>query len=372
LVNSLKFTRNFTACFFSFAFYFGWGLGIFRYIYPMDKTEKQICLYSSALLALLLNAGKLLALRENGVIARFWQFNTGEFIFQMLVQFSFCYLVFYLNLQNHRLTSLRAQNKYIRYISINLLIGLLFMFFFGGVQRRAFHQDDFKRIYWATYMARFGLGALLTGILIKIILLLRQSKSHIRENERLKNAYTVAELELLKEQLNPHFLFNSLSSLSGVVRENPALAQQYIKHLSKVFRYSMVKPAGNLVTLADELQMVNSFAELLKMRLEESFFLMVDVGNHYLSQQLPHLSLQPLLENAAKHNSATLASPLKVTVYIEGDDLVISNNLQPVMAESNGIGLANLNERFKILMHEEISISKTADTFTVKLPLRYG
>ncbi|OOQ62006.1 sensor histidine kinase [Mucilaginibacter pedocola] len=337
----------------------------------MDKTEKQICLYSSALLALLLNAGKLLALRDNGILARYWHFNTAEFIYQVLVQFVFCHLVFYLNLRHNRLTVWRAQSKYLPYISINLLLGLVFMFFFGGLQRRVFIDTNFKNIYWATYMARFGLAVILSGILIKIILLLREAKQHIQENERLKNAYTVAELELLKEQLNPHFLFNSLSSLSGVVRENPTLAQQYIKHLSKVFRYSMVKPNSNLVTLADELEMVNSFAELLKMRLEDAFVLMVDVGKHYMSQQLPHLSLQPLLENAAKHNAATFAKPLKVTIYIEGDDLVVSNNLQPVAAESSGIGLANLNERFRILMGREISINRTTDTFEVKLPLRY-
>ncbi len=338
----------------------------------MDKTEKQICLYSSALLALLLNAGKLLALRDNGILAQYWRFNTAEFIFQVLVNFAFCYLIFYLNLKNQWLSSLRGQNKYLPYIGINVLVGLLFMFFFGGMQRRVFRIDDFRKIYWAGYMARFGLTALLTGILIKIILLLRESKRHIRENEHLKNAYTIAELELLKEQLNPHFLFNSLSSLSGVVREDPALAQQYIKHLSKVFRYSLDKPANNLVTVADELQMINSFAQLLKMRLEDSFSLTVAISEDYLNFQLPHLSLQPLLENAAKHNSATTANPLRVNIYIDGDEIAVSNNLQPVTAESSGIGLANLNERFKILINKEINIIKSPVTFTVKLPLRHA
>ena len=338
----------------------------------MDKTEKQICLYSSALLALLLNAGKLLALRDNGILAQYWRFNTAEFIFQVLINFAFCYLIFYLNLKNQWLSSLRGQNKYLPYIGLNFLIGLLFMVFFGGIQRRVFRIDEFRQIYWAAYMARFGLTALLTGILIKIILLLRESKRHIRENERLKNAYTIAELELLKEQLNPHFLFNSLSSLSGVVREDPALAQQYIKHLSKVFRYSLDKPANNLVTVADELQMINSFAQLLKMRLEDSFSLTVAIGEDYLNFQLPHLSLQPLLENAAKHNSATTANPLRVNIYIDGDEIAVSNNLQPVAAESSGIGLANLNERFKILINKEINIIKSPVTFTVKLPLHHA
>lgn len=338
----------------------------------MDKTEKQICLYSSALLAVMLNAGKLLALRENGVLAQYWHFNITEFAYQVLVQFTFCYLAFYLNIKQHWLTSLRNQNKYLAYVGVNFLIAFLFIAFFGGIQRRVFHDDSFRRIYWAAYMARFALAALLTGILIKIILLLRASKQHLQENERLKNAYTIAELELLKEQLNPHFLFNSLSSLSGVVRENPVMAQQYIKHLSNVFRYSLEKPPGNLVSLANELQMVASFAELLKMRLEDAFSLRIDIPELYLQYRLPHLSLQPLLENAAKHNAATPTSPLNVVIDIRGDKLAISNNLQPVAAESSGIGLANLSERFRILMHQEIDIQKSTGTFTVMLPLCHG
>lgn len=338
----------------------------------MDKTEKQLCLYSSALLALMLNAGKLLALRENGILAQYWHFNTAEFVYQVLVQFTFCYLMFYLNLKQHWLTSLRSQKKYLAYAGINFFIAFLFMAFFGGIQRRVYHIDSLRQIYWAAYMARFALAALLTGVLIKIILLLRTSKQHLQENERLKNAYTIAELELLKEQLNPHFLFNSLSSLSGIVRENPALAQQYIKHLSKVFRYSLEMPRGNLVSLTDELQMVASFAELLKMRLEDAFSLSIDIPERYLQYRLPHLSLQPLLENAAKHNSATPAGPLRVLIAISGDKLAISNNLQPVAAESSGIGLANLSERFRILMHQEIDIDKTTGNFTVMLPLRHG
>ncbi|TFF30403.1 sensor histidine kinase [Mucilaginibacter psychrotolerans] len=339
----------------------------------MDKTEKQICLYSSALLALMLNVGKLLALRENGILAQYWHFNTTEFAYQVLAQFSFCYLMFYLNLKQHWLATLRNQNKYLVYAGINFLIAFFFMAFFGGIQRRVFHDDDsFRQIYWAAYTARFALAVLLTGILIKIILLMRASKQHQQENERLKNAYTVAELELLKEQLNPHFLFNSLSSLSGVVRENPLLAQQYIMHLSKVFRYTLEKPTGNLVRLTDELQIVASFAELLKMRLEEAFSLRIDIPEPYLHYRLPHLSLQPLLENAAKHNAATPAHPLKVVIEMSGDKLAISNNLQPVAAESSGIGLANLGERFRILMHQEIDIQKNTETFTVMLPLGHG
>ncbi len=336
----------------------------------MDKTERQISGYSSLLIALMLNSGRLLAMREQGMMARFWQFNPGELAFQIGVQFLLCYLLFYLNLQHNRLSAFRTRNKIFTYLCLNFLLLFIGLMAGGILQRYLFHSYQIRGLYWATYIARTSLSAILVGILIKIVLLIRESKRHMQENERLKSAYTTAELQLLKAQLNPHFLFNSLSSLSGVVREDPMLAQQYINHLSKVFRYSLHQ-TRQLVTLEEELIMLRSFGQLLKMRFEQAFVLNINVESPYTSYKLPHLSLQPLLENAAKHNAATLTMPLLVNIYVETDHLVISNNLQPANAESNGIGLSNLNERFRILMHKEIEIVRTEGHFIVKLPLQH-
>ena len=337
----------------------------------MDKTERQISLYSAALIALLLNSGRLLAMRENAFAARLWQFNFGEFIFQVLVHFCICYLLFQINLSHNWLSAFRTNRKVFFYIIFNTIILFGCLLFGGILQRYIFQIHQFRGVYWAAYMARTGLSGVLVGILIKIILLMRKSKKQAQENERLKHAYTVAELELLKERINPHFLFNSLSSLSGIVREDPLLAQQYINHLSKVFRYSLVHQTKNLVTVEEELTMLHSFGALLKMRFENAFQIAINIEKSNLLHKLPHLSLQPLLENAAKHNAATLVSPLRVDINIEAGHLVVRNNLQPVEAESNGIGLSNLNERFRILMNREIDIERTLDHFTVKLPLQH-
>lgn len=118
--------------------------------------------------------------------------------------------------------------------------------------------------------------------------------------------------------------------------------------------------------------MLRSFAQLITLRLEDAFKLDINVDSARLNNELPHLSLQPLLENAVKHNAATITKPLTVSIYMEGDLLVISNNLQEVSSpeNSNGIGLANLNERFRIMTGREIEIIKTAGRFIVKLPLK--
>jgi two-component system LytT family sensor kinase len=159
--------------------------------------------------------------------------------------------------------------------------------------------------------------------------------------------------------------------LSGIIRENPELAQHYVSQLSKVFRYSLQQSGADLVTLGDELNMLKAYGELLTMRFEDAFKLAIKIDTPYFKNKLPHLSLQLLLENAAKHNIATLKKPLNVELSINGGYLEFRNILQEVATpeDSTGIGLSNLNDRYKILMGREIEILKTDEHFIVKLPL---
>jgi len=336
----------------------------------MDKTEKRLCLYCALFIAIILNSTKLLALRENGLLAQYWHFDLAEFAFQIIYSFCFCYGFIYLNLRGDQWTNgsklryLLTGFQYFGLLVLGMLVG-------GIIQRHISDGTQLKKLFWSGYFSRFMAAGLLNGIVVKIILLLREGRQKTRENEQLKSAYLEAELELLKGQLNPHFLFNSLSSLSGIIRENPDLAQHYVSQLSKVFRYSLQQSGANLVTLGGELEMIRSYGELLTMRFEKAFKLEINIDKPWFKAYIPHLSLQLLLENAAKHNIATLKKPLKVQLYISGGYIVFSNNLQEVSVPENstGIGLSNLNERYKILMGREIEIIKTDADFIVKLPL---
>ena len=339
----------------------------------MDKNERRICWYSSLLIALMMNSPKLLALRENGIIAHYWHFDPGEFTFQTLYNLAFCYLMFYINLNSNSILPVyRSQKRYTLYAWYNGLIFLACITLGSIIQYACFNDNRLPGIFGMGYFARFGLSLILVGIVIKILLLLRDAKRKEIEHEQLKIVYMAAELELLKEQMNPHFLFNSLSSLSGVIREDPDMAQKYVRELANVFRYALIHSKANLVTVEEELIMLRSFAQLITMRLENAFQLEIKVNAPYLSYKIPHLSLQPLLENAVKHNMATLAKPLKVKIYIQEGLLVISNNLQqvPLPESSNGLGLANLNDRFKIMLQQEIEIEKSEKQFTIKLPIK--
>jgi len=337
----------------------------------MDKTEKRIAFYCALFIAIILNSNRLLALRENGIMARYWHFNLYEFLFQITYAFGFCYLFIRLNLKpglwtkRSVITYLLNGLKYFAFLISGMLIG-------GVIQRRVISDmSQLKGVFWGGYISRYMAAGLLASIVVKIILLIRERRQKSKENEQLKSAYLQAELELLKGQLNPHFLFNSLSSLSGIIREDPQLAQHYISQLSKVFRYSLQQSGSNLVTLEEELATLMAYSELLTMRFEKGFKMEVTIDETFLSTKIPHLSLQLLLENAAKHNIATAKKPLKVDVFIGGGYLVVRNNLQEIAnpESSTGIGLVNLNERYKILMGREIEIIRSDDYFTVKLPL---
>ncbi|CAG4997340.1 hypothetical protein DYBT9275_01749 [Dyadobacter sp. CECT 9275] len=339
----------------------------------MDKNERRICGYSSLLIALMVNAPKLLALRENGLMARYWQFNPFELLFQFAFTLFFCGLLFSVNLRRNRGLSLYRESKqHVRYVVSNFLVFCVLLILGTVLQRLLFPDRQLPRLIFSGAFFRLGLSALLTGIIIKIILLIRDAGSIAAENQQLKNAYLASELQLLKEQMNPHLLFNSLSSLSAVVGENPQQAQKYIRDMSAVFRYALAGSHQDLVTLSDELTMLRSFAKLISMRLEDAFELKIDMADTYLPIKIPHLSLQPLLENAVKHNAATPERPLRVTIVVQDDQLIFSNSLweMPTPEASHGMGLANLNERFRILLHREIDISRSDTHFIVKLPLK--
>jgi two-component system LytT family sensor kinase len=338
----------------------------------MNKTETRICLYSGLFIGLIMNSPKLLALRENSIVGQYWHFNLVELIVQIVINIGFCYLIFYANLRNGRLFSVYRENhEPLPFWSFNFLLMVGYYFLGGIIQRHIFAMSQIKGVYWSGYFGRFVLSALFSGIIIKLVLLLREGLAKDQENTQLKTAFLEAELQLLKEQVNPHFLFNSLSSLAGVVRETPEKAQGFISHLSKILRYALIHSNSQLVTVEDELAIVKSYEQLLKMRFEDAFVLCVNIPPEYLEAKVPHLSLQPLVENAAKHNMATPSKPLKVSIFTEDGKLVVSNNVQEIANPENstGTGLNNLNSRYRILMHKDIEIEKNNDRFTVKLPL---
>lgn len=198
----------------------------------------------------------------------------------------------------------------------------------------------------------------------------KTSKKEVVEQKLIaKSAH--AQFESLKNQLDPHFLFNSLNVLSSLIDENPRQAQKFTASMSKIYRYVLEQKDKELVTVEDELEFAKTYCELLKTRFEDSVDFVFDVKKEDYRRFVVPLSLQLLLENCIKHNFATSSKPLVIKIYSENDTLRIENNLQvrEQIKESSGIGLANIVQRYALLTKKNVFIEKSEDYFKVKLPI---
>lgn len=180
-----------------------------------------------------------------------------------------------------------------------------------------------------------------------------------------------AKFDALKNQLDPHFLFNSLNVLTSLIEENPDSAQKFTTALSKVYRYVLEQKSKELVTVDEELQFAKTYMSLLKMRFEDSIvFTMPEKASNPESKVVP-LSLQLLLENAVKHNMVTSSKPLHIKIYEDQGSLVVENNLQPkqIVKKSTGVGLSNIKQRYDLLTNKKVNINKEASRFAVAIPM---
>jgi len=206
-------------------------------------------------------------------------------------------------------------------------------------------------------------------ILYSINFILKYQANQIKE-QKLKVVKISTEHESLKSQIGPHFLFNSLNVLNGLIDENPDKAQEFVSELSSVYRYVLEQKDKSLVSLREEIEFSKTYMNLVQKRFEDGLEFEIE-ENVPEDLEIVPLSLQILLENCIKHNRISSVEPLKVKVYLEEGKLVIHNNLQikNQLKESTGKGLQNIINRYKSFTRKEVEINQTATDFTVKLPL---
>lgn len=210
------------------------------------------------------------------------------------------------------------------------------------------------------------LGLLLANRSIRSSLRLQQ-KAAILQSENDTARYTA-----LQNQLNPHFLFNSLNTLIAEIEYNPMNAVHFTKHLSSVYRYVLQSQDKTLVALGEELEFMHSYLFLHEVRLGNCLTCSNDIPTQYADSMLPPLTLQLLAENVIKHNSITQSKPMTITIGIENEYLVVSNPIHPKKSSvSSGVGLQNLAKRSKLMSGKEIIVEKEKEIFIVKVPLLY-
>jgi len=182
-----------------------------------------------------------------------------------------------------------------------------------------------------------------------------------------------AKFESLKNQLDPHFLFNSLNVLTSLIGENPQQAERFTTKLSKVYRYVLEQRNKDLVPIEEELKFAKTYMELLGMRFEEAvqFNIPETISNNEL--KIVPLSLQLLLENAVKHNVVSTSKPLTIHIYEEGSYLIIANNVNPkeAIGKSTKVGLQNIADRYGLITDKGVKIENNNKIFKVSLPLLF-
>ena len=227
----------------------------------------------------------------------------------------------------------------------------------------ALSNVEMKSVIIATFIG-FAIGAL--------VFFYSQWSDALKREQKLAQEKIIFQYETLRNQVNPHFLFNSLNTLSSLVRSNPELSEEFIQKFSGIYRYILENQESNLVPLSQELQFVRDYFSLQKIRDEEKINLSIEINNESSLEVLP-VSLQLLVENALKHNSATRINPLEIVIYNEGmDKLVVRNNIQlkTTITASSKKGLKNLNERSRLILNREIEILQSENFFVVKIPAK--
>jgi len=191
------------------------------------------------------------------------------------------------------------------------------------------------------------------------------------EVEKLKTESLNSQFESLKNQMSPHFLFNSLTALNNLVEEDPKTANTYINRLSQVLRYSLQSNKKQTVAVSEELEFIESYLFLLKIRYGDNLSINTKINKDYFYYRIPPLTLQILIENVVKHNEISKSKPLLIEVLsTEDEGIIVINKIQEKLTpeEGNGIGLYNLSKLFSLL-GKEISILNDRNEFKVEIPL---
>jgi hypothetical protein len=199
----------------------------------------------------------------------------------------------------------------------------------------------------------------------------RKWRQSLTETEKLKKANLQSQFDSLKNQVNPHFLFNSLNTLSSLIEEDPEQAVKFVDHLSKVYRYLLQNNEKELITLREEINFLETYFFLLKVRFGDGITLNNTIPVEYSESLIPPLTLQILVENAVKHNVVSPSRPLTIQISIQDETICVSNNLQvkTIPVPSNGMGLTNISAKYKLLNQPEMIIIPTEKDFSVQIPL---
>jgi LytS/YehU family sensor histidine kinase len=216
-----------------------------------------------------------------------------------------------------------------------------------------------------------AIAVIFLTLVYEVLFLSKERELDIKIVDQLDKERLYVELNSLKSELDPHFVFNSLTTLSHLISVDIDKAQLFTYKLSQVYKYLLINKDRELISLSDEIKFIDDYFFLLRIRYDNKLSLSLDIGSHPEKIMILPCSLQLLVENAIKHNQFSQHSPLHISVELNTDYLLVANNVMsndyPV--ESTKIGLSNLSNRYRLLYHKDIIINKLDGRFAVHIPL---
>jgi two-component system, LytTR family, sensor kinase len=330
---------------------------------------------------------------------------TGFWLSMPVISFIFCYILFdervftdmdvwfiafpliilmgYMSFRLHhvydhwlksKFPSLDQTRKRVMYkIPVNIFIMtpsvlvIIYIFHFLSILK---YQVDGNDIFMALLL---GLGVnIIFESLWEVIYIIEKYKESVAEEAMIEQLRLGQEFNKLKQIVNPHFLFNCFNTLSSLIYEDKVQAEKFLDELSKVYRYLLRNNENDMSTVAQEVQFMVSYARLLETRYGDAFRMEMNINPKCMECDMPSLTLQLLVENAVKHNVVSRSQPIVVTISsVDEGYLVIENNLnrkKRLLNESNGIGLSNIRDRYRLLNRQDVSVEESEDIFRVRVP----
>ena len=234
-----------------------------------------------------------------------------------------------------------------------------------------FSNEIFSWANLIKFLVVCTLAIIVFTLIYEILFLSKERELDSKIVKQLDHERTQAEMSVLKNELDPHFMFNSLTTLSYLILNDPATAHAFNSKLSSVYKYFLLNKERDLISLEDELEFINNYFFLLKIRHDNKLELETELKEGDGKIMILPCALQILVENAVKHNEFNQNDPLKIWIGKNGQYLKISNNSKhkPYLVNYTGIGLKNLSSRYKLICNKDIIIENSSGRFTVKLPL---
>jgi len=307
------------------------------------------------------------------------QFNSFDYLSSLLIVFTYTFSIYIANslvLSDYYLNRKKnIKNILTGGLLVNLLtiivvfvINIIGNLIYNNFEIVETLKSSFRQAVFSSWFSM----TISTTVYI-VLLIRRKDKIEVTQQKDIAVKAT-ASFETLKNQLDPHFLFNSLNVLSSLIEENPKKAQEFTVALSKIYRYVLDQKDKNLISVEEELNFAKLYVSLLKMRFEDAIIINFHTDIDINDFRIVPLSLQLLLENAIKHNIISDQKPLQIDIFKEDNYLVVQNSYQKkqTFEKSAGIGLQNIIQRYNLVSNLEINIQQTNEHYIVKLPLISG